>query len=111
MAKSKKTDLGACPFRELKPCSDKCQLFRQGTIYLEKENKTIPVQGCAFVFILDNLEVMNNRSFSMQREVSDTKNIMTFETLAKMGVINKEEAVNKITKIITMSDKKLLNGG
>jgi hypothetical protein len=44
----------------------------------------------------------------MQREVSDTKNIMTFETLSKMGVIPQEEAASKIVKIIAMSDQKLL---
>jgi hypothetical protein len=108
MSKSKKTDLGLCPFRELKTCDEKCQLFRQGTIFIEKEDKHIPVQGCAFTFILNNLEAMNGRSFQMQREVSDAKNIMTFETLSKMGVIPQEEAASKIVKIIAMSDQKLL---
>jgi hypothetical protein len=103
-----KTDLGLCPFRELKSCNDKCQLFRRGTRYIEKENKTITIQGCTFTFILENLEAMNGRSFQMQQTVADAKNIMTFETLSKLGVMPKEEAASKIAKVITMENKKLL---
>jgi len=108
MAKSKPSELGLCPFRDLKSCNEKCQLFRRGTIFIEKENKHIPVQGCAFTFILDNIEAINGRSFKMQQEVSDAKNIMTFETLSKLGVMSQKEASSKIAKVITMSDQKLL---
>ena len=111
MALSKKNEKGKCPFRKLSPCSDECTLFRKGVRYREDKDEAIPFESCALNIIADNLEAMHNRTFMMQRELGETKNVMAFKILSDLGIVEKEQAVRQAQAIINIpesNDKKLI---
>lgn len=109
---NKKKDklLGKCPFRNLKQCSKECVLFREGIRYVEKSEESFPVADCALNIIADNLEASHNRSYMMQKEVGETKNIMALKILSDMGIERSEKVIDKAIKMIKVeSDVKKLN--
>ena len=87
----KQSEKGKCPFRNLKPCDDSCVLYRKGIRYNEKTNETFPFEECALNIIADNLEAMHNRTFMMQREVGDTKNIIALKTMVDLNMANPQQ--------------------
>jgi len=103
----KKEARGKCPFRDLKDCSVKCVLYRTGYRVNEKNNETYPIEACGFNIILDNLEAMHNRSFMLQKEVGETKNMMALKILSEMGMKQEKEVIDNAMRIIN-PDKKLL---
>jgi hypothetical protein len=108
---TKKNDklLGKCPFRNLKTCNRECILFREGIRYSEDGNNTFPFADCALNIIADNLEAMHNRTYMLQQEVGETKNVMALKILSEMGYEKNENVVNSAIKIIKPNqDKKLL---
>jgi hypothetical protein len=97
-----------CPFRGLKPCDGSCGLYREGIRYKEGSNEAFPFADCAINIIADNLEAMHNRTFMMQREVGETKNVMSLKILADLGLAKQEQVVEKAMKIINPSEVKML---
>jgi hypothetical protein len=97
-----------CPFRNLKPCDGECGLYREGMRYKEDGSQAIPFADCALNIIADNLEAMHNRTYMMQREVGETKNVMSLKILADLGLAKQEQVVEKAMKIINPPEQKLL---
>lgn len=109
MAISKKTEKGRCPFRELKTCSEKCAFYRKGVRYTESGGDPIPFEDCAINIIADNLEAMHNRTYMLQKEVGETKNVMAFKILSDLGMVNPDEAVKQAAAIINIPDVKKIS--
>jgi hypothetical protein len=99
---NKKKDklLGKCPFRNLKECSKECVLFREGIRFNDKTNEQYPVADCALNIIADNLEAVHNRSYMLQKEVGETKNVMALKILSEMGYSQNQQVVNAAVNII-----------
>jgi hypothetical protein len=100
---------GKCPFRNLEECSDECAFFRKGVRFNEKKQESYAFEECAINIIADNLEAMHQRTYAMQREVGETKNVMAFKILSDLGMVSSEEAAKRAQAIINIpEDKKLL---
>jgi hypothetical protein len=100
---------GKCPFRNLEECSSECAFFRRGVRFNEKKQESYAFEECAINIIADNLEAMHQRTYAMQREVGETKNVIAFKILSDLGKVNPEEAQRRAEAIITIpEDKKLL---
>lgn len=106
---SKQQNKGKCPFRNLQPCSEECAFYRKGVRFNEKKNENYPFEECAINIIADNLEAMHQRTYAMQREVGETKNVMAFKILSDLNIVSKDETVRQAQAIINIpDDKKLL---
>lgn len=78
----KNTEKANCPFALFEECNSKCMLFRKGIRYSEKPGaEPTPFEDCAINIIADNLEAMHNRTYMMQKEVGDTKNMIALKTM------------------------------
>jgi hypothetical protein len=108
MAISKKTERGKCPFLKLKMCSEECAFYRKGVRYTEQGGDPIPFEDCAINIIADNLEAIHNRSYMMQKEVGETKNVMAFKILSDLGMVNPNEAGRQAMALINLPDNKKL---
>lgn len=97
---NKKTKKGKCPFRGFKECSNECVLYRKGTRYNELTEEVIPIEICAFNVIADNIERMHNRTYMLQQEMGETKNVMAFHVMADMGMSSREEAERQAEKVL-----------
>jgi hypothetical protein len=91
---------GKCPLNKMKECREDCVLYRKGTRFNEKTDEVFPIEMCAFNVIADNVEAMHNRTFQLQKEMGETKNVMAFHVLANMGLANPEEAQRQAEKIL-----------
>lgn len=96
----KKKKKGKCPFRNLKACSEECVLFRRGTRYNELTEEVTPIELCAFNVIADNIERMHNRTFQMQKEMGDMKNVTAIHVMADLGLATMEEAARQTQNIL-----------
>jgi len=107
MLNKKKTEgRGKCPFRNLKECSTDCVLYRKGIRYTDdQKSEPFPFEECALNIIADNLEAMHNRTYMLQREVGETKNVMTLKILQDLGHIKPDEVERQALKIITPPSK------
>lgn len=109
---NKKKDklLGKCPFRNLKACSTECVLFREGVRFNEARDETTPFVECAINIIADNVEAMHNRTFMLQGEVGQTKNVIALKILADLGMHNPIDVAKTAIKIIkpTLDENKQL---
>lgn len=108
MGLKKNNEKGKCPFRGLKPCSEQCAFYRKGMRYREDGSDPIPFEECSINIIADNLEAMHNRTYMMQREVGETKNVMAFKILSDLGVVEKESAIQNAKSIINLPTTKKL---
>jgi hypothetical protein len=101
---------GKCPFRELKPCNNKCILYREGVRFTEDKGQAFPFADCALNIIADNLEAMHSRAYSLQKEVGETKNVIAMKILSDLHMSSTEETQRVALKIINLpkEDKKLL---
>ena len=99
---NKKKDklLGKCPFRNLKTCSTECVLYREGVRFNETNEETTPFVECAINIIADNVEAIHNRSFMLQSEVGQTKNVMALKILSDLGLHNPMDVATAAIKII-----------
>ena len=105
---NKTINKGKCPFRNLEECSEDCAFFRKGVRFNEKKQESFAFESCTFNIIADNLEAMHQRTFAMQREVGETKNIMAFKVLSDLGMVAPEEAGRRAQAIINIPDDKKL---
>lgn len=105
---SKENSRGKCPFRNLEECSPDCAFYRRGVRFNEKKQENYAFEECAINIIADNLEAMHQRTYAMQREVGETKNIMAFKILSDLGMVKKEEAASRAEAIISIPDDKKL---
>ena len=109
---NKKNDklAGKCPFRNLKPCDKECVLYREGVRFTEDKGQAFPFVDCGFNIIADNLEAMHNRSFMLQKEVGEVKNVIAMKVLSDLGMQSVENTQRVALKIINLpkEDKKLL---
>jgi len=105
---NKQVNKGKCPFRGLEECSNECAFFRRGVRFNEKKQESYAFEDCVFNLIADNLEAMHQRTFAMQREVGETKNVMAFKILSDLGMVNPEEAGRRAAAIINIPDDKKL---
>ena len=104
MLKKKKDKLlGKCPFRAHKPCNTQCVFFREGVRFNEQKEETFPFTECAINIIADNLEAMHNRTFMLQSEVGQTKNVMALKILADLGMHNPVDVARTAIKLIKPS--------
>jgi len=92
------------------PCNEECVFFRKGLRYSDRNDEPIPFEDCAINIIADNLEVMHNRSYMLQKEVGDTKNIIAMKTMVDLGVqdpSHRETLIRQVINIINPpQDKK-----
>lgn len=99
---SKKKKRGECPFRNLKECSEKCVLYRKGVRYTDDESsEPYTIEACALNIIADNLEAMHNRTYMMQKEVGETKNVIAINILKDIGMAKHEEVKKQALKLIS----------
>jgi len=95
-----KNEKGKCPLAKFKKCREDCVLYRKGTRVNDLTNEVTPVELCAFNVIADNIEAMHNRTFMLQKEMGETKNVMAFHVLADLGIGSKEEALRQAESIL-----------
>jgi hypothetical protein len=95
-----KNEKGKCPLAKFKECREDCVLYRKGTRVNDLTNEVFPIELCAFNVIADNIEAMHNRTFMLQKEMGETKNVMAFHVLANMGVMNPAEAEAQAKKVL-----------
>ena len=91
---------GKCPFRNFKVCESKCVFFRTGTRYNELTEEVLPVEICAINVIADNIEALHNRTYQLQKEVGETKNVVAFGVMANMGMTSKAEAERQAKQVL-----------
>jgi len=100
---------GKCPFRNLEECSEECVMFRKGVRFNEKKQESYAFEECAINIIADNLEAMHQRTYAMQKEVGETKNVMAFKILSDLGMVSPDEAGRRAQAIINLpEDQKLI---
>lgn len=78
---NKSSEKGKCPFRNLKPCSEKCVLYRKGVRFNELKSESYPIEECALNLMCDSIEAMHQRGYMLQKEVGDMKNVATMKIL------------------------------
>ncbi len=113
MAMEKKKKRGKCPFALFELCDEECAFYRKGIRYSDKPGQDpIPFEDCAINIIADNLEMMHNRTFMMQKEVGDTKNIIALKTMIDLNMGNAEKINYLKEQVSRLSmddvDKKLI---
>ena len=102
---NKNSKKGKCPFNRLKPCSELCILYRKGVRFNEQNNENFPFEDCGINIIADNLEAMHNRTYQMQKEVGDTKNVTIMKILQDIGKVDASEVERVAMKILSPPDK------
>ncbi len=113
LSKKKESEKGKCPFRSLKPCDPECAFYRKGVRYKEGSSEAYPFEDCVFNIIGDNLEAMHNRTYMMQKEVGDAKNIIALKTMVDLNMARPQDAQNlknHILRVVTppnIENKKL----
>lgn len=103
----KKTKRGLCPFSLFEECNPECAFYRKGLRYSERNAEPIAFEDCAINVIADNLEAMHNRTYMMQKEVGDTKNIVAMKTMVDLGInyeSHKEALIRQLVNIINPPD-------
>jgi len=99
--KKKDEKKGKCPFRGLKACSDECVFYRKGIRYTDDErSEAFPFEECAINIIADNLEAMHNRTYMMQKEVGETKNVIAINILKDIGMAKHEQVKRQALKLV-----------
>ena len=103
MLNKKKTEgRGKCPFRNLKECSTECVMYRKGIRFSDDQKaEPFPFEECALNIIADNLEAMHNRTYMMQKEVGETKNVMAIKILSDLGMAPTEEVKRQAMKMVS----------
>lgn len=106
LSKKKSEGRGKCPFRGLKECSTDCVLYRKGIRYTDdQKSEPFPFEECAINIIADNVEALHNRSFMLQKEVGETKNVMAVKILADLGMAHPKEVQRQAMKIINPTEE------
>lgn len=104
MLHKKRDGSGECPFTGFKPCRESCVFYRRGMRYFEDSDKAPEeFKDCAINAIVDNLEQMHNKVYTLQKEMGDTKNVMGYKVLLDMGLIHPDDAEDKIVKTLASS--------
>jgi len=103
-----KDERGLCPFMLLEPCEKKCVFYRSGVRFNEEKTKSYPFEECAINVIASNLEAMHQRTYMMQKEVGETKNVMAIKILSDMGRVSPEEAAGQALRILQPEETKKL---
>ena len=101
---NKNSKKGKCPFNRLKPCSEQCVLYRKGVRFNEQTSENFPFEDCGINIIADNLEGMHNRTYQMQKEVGDTKNVTIMKILQDLGKVDPAEVEIVAMKVLTPPD-------
>lgn len=92
---AKKNERGLCPYNKMKPCNPKCVLYRSGFRYTEGQDP-IPFEDCAINITCDNMEAMHNRTYTLQKEIGEQKNMLAYKLMSELGYMGEAEAMNKI---------------
>jgi len=102
MLNKKKTEgRGKCPFRKLAECSAECVLYRKGVRFTDdQKSEPFPFEECALNIIADNLEAMHNRTYMLQQEVGETKNVIAVKILSDLGMAHTDEVKRQAMKLI-----------
>lgn len=77
-----------------------CAFFREGVRFNEINQESYPFRECAINIIADNVEAMHNRTFMLQSEVGQTKNVIALKILADLGFHNPVDVAKTAIKII-----------
>lgn len=76
-------------------------LYRKGVRFTDDAKADpIPFEACALNIIADNLEAMHNRTYMLQKEVGETKNVMAINILKDLGMASKAEVERQAMKLI-----------
>ena len=102
--------LKPCPFNKMKKCREDCMLFRTGVRYNETKQESFPIKECAINLIADNLEMMHNRTYMMQSEVGETKNIITMKMLSEVANMPREEVARQALRILNINPGDQISG-
>lgn len=106
LSKKKSEGRGKCPFRKLAECSTECVLYRKGIRYTDdQKSEPFPFEECAINIIADNVEAIHNRSYMLQKEVGDTKNVMAVKILSDLGMAKTGEVERQAMKILKPSEE------
>ena len=106
--KKKDKNLKPCPFTGLKKqCTKDCMLFREGTYVNELTEETIPFKDCAINIIANNVEAMHNRSYMLQKEVGDLKNVIGLQMLQGLGMVKTPEFIRQAENLLNKSDSQI----
>lgn len=90
MAMVKKNERGNCPFNGFKKCRTTCSLFRSGMKFFSDGKEPVPFESCAINVIADNAEMTHQRTYTLQKEFGELKNISAFSTLVALGLESQE---------------------
>jgi len=106
LSKKKTEGKGKCPFRGLKDCSSDCAFYRKGIRYTDdQKSEPFPFEECAINIIADNVEAIHNRSYMLQKEVGETKNVIAVKILSDLGMAQPSEVQRQAMKIIKPTDE------
>jgi len=108
---SKNNKKGKCPFNRLRPCSDKCVLYRRGVRFNETKSENFPFEECAINIIAENLEAMHQRGYMVQKEVGEMKSVATMKILHDLGKCSPDEmnrAIKASLKLPQREEPKLI---
>ena len=106
--KKKNKDLKPCPFTGLKKqCTEDCMLFREGTYVNEITDDTIPFKDCAINIIANNVEAMHNRSYMLQKEVGDLKNVIGLQMLQGLGMVKTPDFIRQAENLLNKGDSQI----
>ena len=106
--KKKNKDLKPCPFTGLKKqCTEDCMLFREGTYVNELTEETIPFKDCAINIIANNVEAMHNRSYMLQKEVGDLKNVIGLQMLQGLGMVKTPDFIRQAENLLNKGDSQI----
>jgi hypothetical protein len=104
MAIIKNNKKGKCPFMLFDPCNEECVFYRKGIRYSDKPGEDpVPFEDCAINIIADNLEAMHNRTYMMQKEVGETKNIIALKTMIDLKMGNAQEVQYLKDQVVRLS--------
>lgn len=113
MAMVKKTERGNCPFNGFKKCNTKCSLFRSGIKYFTDGKEPVPFESCAINVIAENAEMTHLRTYTLQKEFGEMKNMSAFSTLVALGLESQENLARIVKACLNLpdNDKKLIDSG
>lgn len=104
---AKKNKKGKCPLNKMKQCQEDCVLYRKGTRVNDLTQEVTPIEICAFNVIADNIEQLHNRTYQMQKEMGEMKNVTAFHVMADLGMASVEEAAAQAERVLIPIAEKL----
>lgn len=87
-------------------CNIECSLYRRGMRYWEDTNKNEPFEECAINILTDSSENQVQRTFAVQQETGQAKNIFAQFALMAAGKVAPGEVARVAIKMMGVGEKK-----